>query len=590
LQAIFSSELIRNAKRPILWLMLLAPYLLCWRYVSTYGVNTPLSDDFTFILALKLLRLKMMGMIGLLASQHNEHRCGLPYLLMLRLAEFTNYNTVFNMYMGLVFVGGSLAVAIYFLWPKLKKAEISPFALVPIAWLICSLRQTQNLLMAFQGAFESAFFLLLCLFLLDGVTRLSPRFWGAALCAVLSAFSFGNGLLTIPIGFLLIACKNCLEGKEVFLKRMVLLFAWTLVSALILFAYFWNFFAAVGQGKITSEFLLRSPEKVLGFVLGFMATPVAHEAQSAMFMGVVFFILCLICLIALIRKPTTLNADMVLPAMLVCYAVLSGCMAAYGRAQMGIEASFVSRYATMANYGWIGLYLLLLLGRNLGRDLRLALLSTTFACFTIGAIMTAMSCRLDGLLYRDIELRVENVIRNYRLVGPENLSEWTGVKAEDVVPLIEFMEENRLSLFARPSTGCDQVLQSTATSPYYVGIDYVNGRLISGQKGVPTIDLDLAKNTDIALTGWAADVQNHTLPKTVCALIDGKVLIPAAYGLTRFDFVKSAETDYLLSCGFSAACRAALLSKGSHDLSVKIVSRDGRVCFHTPVLLHLKVE
>src|SRR5277367_872541 len=115
----FRPELIHSLKRPILWVMLLAPYLLCWIYVNTYAVNTPLSDDFTFVLLLKLLSLGQIGLFDVLDAQHNEHRVGLPYLLTLAVARLTHYNTVFNMYLGLVFVGGALAVALYFLWTKI---------------------------------------------------------------------------------------------------------------------------------------------------------------------------------------------------------------------------------------------------------------------------------------------------------------------------------------------------------------------------------------------------------------------------------------------------------------------------------------
>jgi len=445
--------------------------------------------------------------------------------------------------------------------------------------------------MAFQGAFESAFFLLLCLFLLDGATKISARFWGASLCAFLSAFSFGNGLLTLPIGFLLIACKCWLEGKDVLPKRFSVLFAWTIVSVLIVAIYFFHFSPAVGQGKVTPEFLVHSPPKVLAFVLGFVAAPVAHEEQSAMLMGAVFFILCLILLVGLASKPKAFTEDMVLPAMLVCYAVLSGCMAAYGRAQMGIEASFVSRYATMANYGWIGLYLLLLFGKDLARDLRLTLLSTTFVCLTIGAIMTAMFFRLDGLFYRDIELKVENAIRSYALVGPKCLTEWTGVNAPDVIPLIEFLKENRLSLFARSKPPeCEQaVLWSHVLLPYWAQIDYAGGQLASGANGITTVYLDPAKDTDVTLKGWVADVKARSLPRAVCVLIDGK-MVPSVYPLTRYDIARGLKQDYLLCSGFAAEYRTNLLSSGNHVVSLKIVREDGRFSYETPALLHLRVK
>src|ERR1700733_778724 len=91
-------------KQAIFYLALLVPYLLCWLYVRAYAINTPMSDDFTIVLALNLLRNGQIGIWQILDAQHNEHRAGLPYVLMIWLADLTHYNVLANMYLGLVFV------------------------------------------------------------------------------------------------------------------------------------------------------------------------------------------------------------------------------------------------------------------------------------------------------------------------------------------------------------------------------------------------------------------------------------------------------------------------------------------------------
>jgi hypothetical protein len=577
--------------RSLLLLGIVAPYLLCWLYVHNYGIDTPLSDDFTIVLAMKLCHDGQFGLPDLLSAQHNEHREALPYALMLGLARLTHYNTLANMYAGLVFLGATLMLTIVFLWPRLKRATVPAYALIPVAWTICSVRQTQNLLMSFQGAYESLFFFLLSLFLLDGVKSLGVRFWGGGASALLSAFSFGNGLLSLPIGGLLLATRFYLESPSVFFKRAHILAVWITLSALIVAAYFWHFFPGVGQGKVTIDYLIHAPEKVIEFALGFLACPIAREVNSAIFFGLAFCLLSLVCAVALLRKRDALKLDLVLPAMLIVYALLSACMAAYGRAQLGMEASFVSRYATMANWGWIGLYVLVLLSTGLNARFRRLLTACILLCLAIGAVTTALYARLDGLLIRDVELNVEETVRSYASQGPQSLEYWTGVAKPDVVPLIQFMEEERLSLFSRPGPNLTGCLESKAPHvPYWTAIENLNGRIIEGSDKAPTISLDQSEETDLIIKGWCADLENRKLPRAVFVLIGDRMIIPAACGLVRIALSQGPGREFLITSGLSASCRLDMIAKGEHDVSMKILASDGHVCFTGPVLLHLKIK
>jgi len=585
------AQSLRVFTRLLLWLALLLPYVLCWLYVRAYGVNTPLSDDFTTVLVMKLFSVGQMNIFDILDAQHNEHRCGFPYVLTLLLAQISHYNCVHNMYMGVVFVGATLAVFLYFLWPKFKTAGITSFAFVPIAWLLCSLRQTQNLLMAFQGAYESAFFFVLCLFLLQGINGFGARFWFAALCALLSAFSFGNGLLAAPVGFLLLASRFLLGGPEQFCKHRQIIFSWALICLLIAGAYFWHYISGVGQGKVTLEFLMHAPLAVVAFAIGFLASPVAREERSAILIGTIYCLLCLVFAVSFARKPKAYSQDMILPTMLICFSVLSACMASLGRAQLGIDASYVSRYVTMANYGWIGLYLLALFAKDLGRNFRAIAIGTILICFTIGAVTTAKYCQIEALVYRDLELNAENVIRSYNLAGPHEIVRWIGLYAAEYGPLVQYLEQNRLSLFSVDQEQCHPAQQSqTNANPYWCVIDFANGRLNTDSKAISTIDVDLTSQTDIDLTGWVANLPQSKLPKAVWIVIDDHLTVPAAYGLTRVAVAASTKKDFLTTSGFASSLRANILAKGKHNVRLKILERENGACYLTPVMLWLNVR
>jgi len=581
-------------ERLLLCWALSAPFILACLFVRTYAVDTPLSDDFTTVLALQLLKSGKLGIVDILLAQHNEHKYGLPFALMLALARLTHYNTVSNMYLGLAFLGATIALVLFLVNERLRRVGITAFALIPVAWLICGLRQAENLLMSFQGLYESIFFLILSLYLLDGVKRFGGRFYAAIAAAVLSAFSFGNGLLALPIGSLLLTMKWWLSIKENGYKdsrnKLILATVWTVSAIAIVCAYFYRFNYFVGQGKATRAFLLEHSSEVWQFALGFLASPIARAPGEAILIGILFLYITILVVYALFKKANEFNSILILPIMLIIYALLSACMVAYSRVQLGMEASLVSRYATVAAYGWLGLYLLLLCATELKPLFRYCTLAVILLCLGKGILDSYINCHSDGLFYRGMSLRAENVIRSYRLQGPGALNAVTGVPARDVVPLIEFLEKNKLSLFRRSSG--DSIKSAACKStpvPYWASIDRFNNALIEDGDELPVVTVNSARDGEISLSGWVADTEARKLPASVSLFVGGDVMVPAASGLLRADIARALKDDCLLSSGFMVSCRLDLIGRGRHEVKLRILSDDGKEAYVTPTLLYLNV-
>jgi hypothetical protein len=587
------------SSQALLILGLILPYLLCWLFVRTYAVDTPLSDDFTLVLALQLKQLGKFSLVDLLNAQHNEHRIALPYALMIGLAQLTHYNTIANMYAGLVFMGATLAILCLWLSKQLTRRAISPFWLIPVALVICSLRQTQNLLMSFQGAFESIFFFVLAVYLLDGVSRFVPRFCLALAAALLSAFSFANGLLSLPIGmFYLISKSFLVDAERGRFLRLALI--WLVASLSISWLYFHGFNSSVGQGKVSLAFAREHGDQLARFALYFMAGSFARDQNQAALIGLSFIALAVLAVFGFVRSSRSSQSILLLPLMLVIYALLSALMAACGRAEMGLAAALVSRYATVANYGWVGLYVLLLFlshekSANREADKSRQVLRAAFAillcCFAWGTVNTLACAGDEGISFRAVELETANVIGSYRQQGPLALTNATGVNADMVIPLIEFMAANKLSLFHKPPLSEWKRVENRLTNPYWVSIDRVNNALLPNNQNIPdisTVTGDLPN--EISISGWAADVDHRSLPAAIWLTVDNQPLVPAACGLWRPDIRLGLHQDYLIGSGFKASFRLDLLGRGQHNLAVRILSGDKRSVYQSAVLLHLKTN
>ncbi|MEW6771942.1 MAG: hypothetical protein AB1330_11240 [Bacillota bacterium] len=103
-------------------------------------------------------------------------------------------------------------------------------------------------------------------------------------------------------------------------------------------------------------------------------------------------------------------------------------------------------------------------------------------------------------------------------------------------------------------------------------IDTVNGRppLVQGSPFVVSADKDNA----ITITGWAVDGRAKDKAGGVFINVDGRLDIPALYGLDRRDVAEHFKNKRYRFSGFTASFATSVLGKGRHTLSLKVVTAD----------------
>lgn len=132
----------KAAKRIAPYLLILLPATLSSLFVSFFGVNVVVRDQW-----------EMAGLFGELYSgdlslselwvPHNEHRFLFPRIAMLALGTVTDWNNVAEMYLIQLCLLATLVV-LFFAFRDSVGAR--PLLFVPVAFLVFSLRQWFNML------------------------------------------------------------------------------------------------------------------------------------------------------------------------------------------------------------------------------------------------------------------------------------------------------------------------------------------------------------------------------------------------------------------------------------------------------------
>src|SRR5918998_1714538 len=191
--------------RLVSYLLILLPAGLAFLYVRAFGVSVVFADAWSMV---RLFDKWSSGRLGLpdLFDQHNEHRMFFPEGVELMLGSITKYDNVAEMYLVLVCF---LATLVCLLLAFRASVRSWPFLFVPVAFLIFSFRQHENMLWGYQISFAFAqAFGVLALFLLDVLWRKRYKklaFMAALGSATVASFSVAQGLFVWPAGLLQLA-------------------------------------------------------------------------------------------------------------------------------------------------------------------------------------------------------------------------------------------------------------------------------------------------------------------------------------------------------------------------------------------------
>jgi len=217
-------------------LLILLPAALGVLYVRAFGVSVVYYDAWSVV---PLFDKWSSGTLALpdLFDQHLEHRMFFPRIVELLLGGITGYDNVVEMYLIPACLLGTLVVLLLAAWENVGSWL---FVLVPIALLVFSFRQYENMLWGFQISFVFAqTFGVLALFLLYVLGRKSFKklvFAGALGSATVASFSTAQGLLVWSAGLLQLFFSP-LEKRT----KRVLISLWTLIGLIEWVAYFFDY-------------------------------------------------------------------------------------------------------------------------------------------------------------------------------------------------------------------------------------------------------------------------------------------------------------------------------------------------------------
>ncbi|MBI1874845.1 MAG: hypothetical protein HYS05_13305 [Acidobacteria bacterium] len=332
-------------------LLILAPLVLALFSIGRYAVNVPALDEWHLAEDLHAIYEGHEGPSDLW-RQHNEHRMLFPRVALLTLAWMSGWNTVVEMYVSV-----GLLICILAVWWRLYRAvrRAGLWTFVPIAWLILSPGQWENVLTGWQLQFcLGVAAMVWAMFLLGRGTM--AGFGAAALCAIVASYSFNNGLVAWPAGLIALGLMRAPQGRVV---------RWAIFGVLATAIYYVGYVPAPNHPSPLEAFA--HPFETLSFVLMNLGAPLAGGSLTlAAAVGV--FVLALL-VASLVRvwphRGALLPLSGTTASLCGLLSVSLGSSLAIAIGRVGFHQptwAISSRYVTITALGIAALYLLYLAG------------------------------------------------------------------------------------------------------------------------------------------------------------------------------------------------------------------------------------
>ncbi|NCO14667.1 MAG: hypothetical protein GW898_09900, partial [Thiomicrospira sp.] len=300
-------------------------------------------------------------------AQHNEHRIFFSRILFWIDLKFFSGASLFLLPMNFLL----LAVFVYLLIQTAKKLDLfesygsDRYAIIiSLLVIICfSWMQNNNLDWGFQSQFLAAYLFPFSAFLALYQFQVTGRvnwFVGALILGVLSAGTMANGVLALPILFIL-----SLFLRVKLFYSLIILLTGVVVNAL----YFWNFQSNLGHGSLT-ETLLNHPTDFLLYILTYLGNPFhyiniyyfnIHHLFISQAFGAIFIVVAIGAFFYVLFKLPVSNHKRLL-LVLFAYILYVGGTAfgtAGGRAIFGLHQAIESRYTTPTLFAWGALLVVL---------------------------------------------------------------------------------------------------------------------------------------------------------------------------------------------------------------------------------------
>lgn len=420
---------------------ILLPAFMALLFITVFGVNVVNYDQYEFIPLLDKLYNGTLSAEDLY-SQHNEHRIVVPRLVMLGLASLTHYNTMAEMYFSWIVAASILGLIFVLFRKQMAGSALLLPAFVPVAWLVFSLRQVDNLIWGWQmQIFLSVVAFILALYLLDRSKGFDRSYLAAIVSATVSTFSFVNGLIVWPacMAYLLLA-----RGRKGIRECML----WGLTGAAVWTVYFIGWSSPSNHPSIF--YMLNNMPGAVLYLLAIVGSPLAWEKSHAVAVGSVLLAAIVLTLIALAWKRNIAPNAVWITFILFSLASSAACVV--GRSGFGVDQALAPRYVTFTSLAVIGLYLIIANSFiNRGTAPRESTIMTFSYGMLTGIIIIGLIAGIIGGVYFGIsehtnKTEMKSILANYKTASDSEL--------EKLYPLTEkvrdgaaILEKYRLNVF-----------------------------------------------------------------------------------------------------------------------------------------------
>jgi len=316
-----------------------------------YALDMPYYDQWELVPLLEKLHDGTLRP-GDLWAQHNEHRLIFPRLLMLLMAQWSDWNIYWELAANLalaILSWGVLLVLIRRSSAPVHEEENGPVYMV-MTLIVFSVSQWQNWFFGWQ--LQEFMNVLAVLVTLGCLTWRQHTTLGVALAmgsAVVATYSFANGILIWPIGVLVLALQRTMRRKCIRVEMA----AWVLAGIMVAASYLYGYETPSYHPPLMEA--LSQPLQCLLYLLVYLGQPLGnYNVILAACMGGLGLLVWSVTLFQLVasRVPTTAT----LPWMgMALYAIGTASITALGRVDEGLAQALSSRYVTMANLLWIAL-------------------------------------------------------------------------------------------------------------------------------------------------------------------------------------------------------------------------------------------
>ena len=426
------------------WLFILIAAALPYLYVRAFGVNVVYADAWDMVLIFRKWSSGRLAFADLYA-QHVEHRMFFPRGAELLLGVLTRYNNVAEMY---VIVSCFLITAAVLLVAFRREVRLPLIFFVPVALLIFSFRQYENMLFGFQISFAfTQTFGVLALYLLYSSSRNNFKkhaFIAALGSATVASFSTAQGLLVWPAGLLeLLLGSAVTSGKKVFVG------IWGIVGVAEWVAYFVDY--KTPQGHPPLLYALSHIGAATEYFLTLLGSALFWQPELALAGGLVISCLALGSLLAMYESGVLREHSFWVS--LFIYSLLILATITLGRAGMfGVWQAAISRYTTFSILAVASVYTMLaklVFARNSGVG-RTVLLIALFGTVLLSAGVSYRNGIEVGKVQEASRERAAYVLKTYRSQPDARLAAVLYPRPETVRRRAPLLERLGYNVFSEP--------------------------------------------------------------------------------------------------------------------------------------------